>query len=321
MSGTIYARDTLTGKLLWIYPGNHTYLGDPWPLMPIYISPIADGKIYTFTFEHSASEPLRKGARVYCINATTGQEIWDLMGWPSSYSHSRKGGLVADGYLAYFNAYDNQIYSIGKGPSATTVTASPKVSVHGNSVLLEGTVTDTAAGTEQQEQAARFPNGVPAVSDASIGAWMEYVYMQKPKPTNAIGVPVTLTALDPNGNTENIGTATSDDMGNFAIAWTPPVPGVYKIKATFAGSNSYFTSSAETAIDVSTAPAAQAPIATPASSATSPPAATPSPSPQVTETPIPPPSSAGIPTTYIIIAVVAIIVVVAAAALALRRRK
>ena len=74
-----------------------------------------------------------------------------------------------------------QIYCFGKGPSATTVTASPKVSVNGDSVLVEGTVIDTAAGTKQNEQAARFPNGVPAVSDASMSAWMEYVYMQKPR--------------------------------------------------------------------------------------------------------------------------------------------
>ena len=62
--------------------------------------------------------------------------------------------------------------------------------------MIRGTVTDIAAGTQQDEQAARFPNGVPAVSDASQGAWMEYVYMQKPKPTNVTGVPVSLDVVD-----------------------------------------------------------------------------------------------------------------------------
>ena len=144
--------------------------------------------------------------------------------------------------------------------------------------------------------------------------------MQKPMPTNATGVPVTLTAFDPNGNTENIGTVTSDITGNYAISWMPPVPGLYTITATFAGSNSYYSSSSETHITVSKAVAAQ-PQQTPTQTATSPPTATPTASPQVTTTPVPPPSSPGLPTTYIVIAVVAIIIVVAAAALALRRRR
>ena len=54
--------------------------------------------------------------------------------------------------------------------------------------MIKGTVTDISAGTKQDQQAARFPNGVPAVSDESQSAWMEYVYMQKPRPTNVTGV-------------------------------------------------------------------------------------------------------------------------------------
>jgi hypothetical protein len=147
-----------------------------------------------------------------------------------------------------------QVYCLGKGPSATTVAASPKVSVHGNNVLIEGTVIDTAAGTAQKEQAARFPNGVPAVSDASMGQWMEYVYMQKPIPTNATGVTVSLDTLDPNGNFVHIGTPTTDTSGLYSYAFTPEVPGKYTIIATFAGSESYWGSYAETAIDVQEAP-------------------------------------------------------------------
>ena len=66
------------------------------------------------------------------------------------------------------------------------------------------------AGTKQKEQAARFPNGVPAVSDASMSDWMEYVYMQKPKPTNTTGVEVVFETQDPNGNNYEIGRTTSD---------------------------------------------------------------------------------------------------------------
>ncbi len=70
---------------------------------------------------------------------------------------------VAEGFIVYYNMYDGQLYCIGKGPSATTVTASPKVTVHGSKILVEGTVIDISAGTKQDEQAARFPHGVPAV--------------------------------------------------------------------------------------------------------------------------------------------------------------
>ena len=91
-----------------------------------------------------------------------------------------------------WNSFDNQIYSFGKGPTVTTVSASPKVSVYGSSVLVEGTVMDTSGGTTQDIITTRFPDGLPAVSEDSMEAWMEYAYMQQIKPTNATGVQVTL---------------------------------------------------------------------------------------------------------------------------------
>ncbi len=45
---------------------------------PIFISTIADGKVYLDTTEHSPNSPLYKGALFRCINATTGAEIWTL---------------------------------------------------------------------------------------------------------------------------------------------------------------------------------------------------------------------------------------------------
>jgi hypothetical protein len=124
------------------------------------------------------------------------------------------------------------------------------VTTHGNKVLVKGTVTDIAAGTKQNEQAARFPNGLPAVSDASMGEWMEYVYMQKPLPANVTGVEVVISVVDPNNNYYEVGRATSDANGLFHCAFTPEVPGEYTIIATFAGSESYWQSHAETALFV-----------------------------------------------------------------------
>jgi len=268
--GILYCYDIADGTLLWTYgnggEGNSTDAGleTAWGHYPIFVDVIADGKVYLGTTEHSPGSPYYKDAKFRCINATTGEEIWTLTGWGTG-MYVGQYDVVADGYFAYLNCYDMQVYSVGKGPSQTTVTASPKVSVNGGSVLVEGMVLDIAAGTKQAEQSARFPNGVAAVSDESMSAWMEYVYMQKPKPTDITGVEVILTVLDPNGNYYEVGRATSDASGLFSCAFTPPVPGKYTVIATFDGSESFYGSYAETAFNVDEAPEpTAAPTPTPA---------------------------------------------------------
>jgi hypothetical protein len=254
--GEILAYSTLNGTLLWKY--NNTDLGTelPWGLTPTHISAIADGVVYAFSGEHSPNKPLYHGYRTRAIDAFTGEELWTLKGWAASGLGTTLAPIaIADGFLVYWNLYDGQVYTVGKGPSATTVSIQNDVITHGNTVLIKGTVMDIAAGTEQAAQAARFPNGVPAVSDESMSDWMEYVYMQKPRPA-ATGVNVTLTVLDPNGNVYDIGTATSDSTGMYKFLWEPLVPGEYTIIAQFAGSESYWPSYAETAIGVLEAPAA-----------------------------------------------------------------
>jgi hypothetical protein len=256
--GIIFCYDGLTGDLLWSYgnggEGNSTHSGAGGPgHYPISINAIADGILYTVVTEHTVQTPIYKGATARAINATDGTEIWTLSGYTGEFNEMNYA--VADGYATWFNGYDNQIYTVGRGPSATTVAASPKVSVHGSSVLVEGMVIDTAAGTAQDEQAARFPNGVPAVSDESMSDWMEYVYQQRPRPADAVGVEVVLTVLDPNNNYYEVGRTTSDADGLFHCAFTPEVPGEYTVIATFEGSEGYWPSHAETALFVEEAPA------------------------------------------------------------------
>jgi outer membrane protein assembly factor BamB len=267
--GELFCYDTKDGTLLWKYNNTYGGLQSPWGLNPILLAAIADGKVYAFNNEHSPNSPLYRGYKVYCIDAYTGEELWTMNGWAGTIGgHGVSTCALAEGFFVYYNFYDNSVYSVGKGPSATSVTASPKVSVHGTSVLVEGTVMDIAAGTKQAEQAARFPNGVPAVADESMNDWMEYVYMQKPHPTNVTGVDVVLTVLDPNGNVYDIGTTTSDASGNFKLLWEPLVPGEYTVIATFAGSGSYWPSYAETAVGVTEAPeATPAPTPEPATAA------------------------------------------------------
>jgi hypothetical protein len=263
--GEIFAYSTLNGTLLWKYNNTDSGTGTPWGLIPIHISAIADGVVYAFSGEHSPNKPLYHGYRAYAIDAFTGEELWTLKGWSASGLGTSLAPIaIADGYLTYWNLYDGQVYTVGKGPSATTVSIQNDVITHGETVMVKGTVMDIAAGTRQPELEARFPNGIPAVSDESMTAWMEYVYMQQPRPTTT-GVNVTLTVLDPNNNVYEIGTAMSDSTGMYKLLWKPLVPGEYTVIAQFAGSEGYWPSYAETAIGVLEAPAATpSPTPTPA---------------------------------------------------------
>ena len=252
-SGVLYNYDMLTGKVLWTYgnggAGNSTNSGSQVPgPYPTFVNAIGNGIIYTVTTEHTFETPIYKGALTRAINATDGTEIWTLSA--STGEFGAESYAIADGFATLFNSYDQQIYSVGRGPSATSVTASPKVSTFGNNVVVEGSVTDVSAGTTQNEQAARFPNGVPAASDASMKGWMGYVYQQKPMPTNFTGVPVSLDVVDANGNYRNIGTATTDANGAYHLVWQPDIPGTYTLIATFSGTNGYWPSHSETVFNI-----------------------------------------------------------------------
>jgi hypothetical protein len=253
--GVLLAYDMKTGEILWNYTaraeGFESYYGGNYPMA---ISNIVDGKIYIGTGEHSWTQPLYRGRVLQCINASNGAFLWNLPVAGVSMPSGNAGSYfaIADGYLIALNGYDAQIYCIGKGPSATTVTASPKSSVYGSTVLIEGTVTDQSpSGKRNINGGLDTPlKGTPAISDDDMTAWMEYIYMQQAKPENAKGVEVTLNAIDPNGNNVPIGKVTSDINGNYAIPYTPEVPGTYQIIASFAGSKSYGPSSETTYITV-----------------------------------------------------------------------
>jgi hypothetical protein len=265
-SGIMYCYDEMTGELLWTYgnggEGNSTYAGFEVGQgnYPMTIQAIANGVIYTVSTEHTIQTPIYKGAVARAINATDGTEIWTLSDYTGEFFSM--SFALADGYATWFNGYDDRIYSVGRGPSATTVSAPNVAAAFGTPVVISGTVTDISAGTTQDEQAARFPNGVPAVSDESMKDWMEYVYQQKPKPANVTGVEVVLSVVDANNNCREIGTTTSDANGFFRYTWTPNIPGDYAVYASFEGSNGYWPSQAESAFTVMQEPEAT-PGATP----------------------------------------------------------
>jgi outer membrane protein assembly factor BamB len=252
-SGIVYCYDLETGDLLWEYTAEAGFEA-PYGNYPLGIAAVADGKLYLTTNEHSSGSPYWRGAKVRCIDANTGEEIWTLDSHGTS-SYGSNGYAVADGYLVYLNLYDMKVYCIGKGPSKTTVEAPLTAASLGSKVMIRGAVTDQSAATEQDDLSSRFPSGVPAVSDESMSDWMEYLYMQKAKPTDVTGVTVKLTAIDPNGNYQDIGEVETDISGSFGISWVPPVPGDYYVLAEFEGTDSYGSSYATTYFVVDEAPA------------------------------------------------------------------
>ena len=245
--GTVHCFDLQTGENVWnCYTGSSGYetvYGD----YPFYGGvTIADGKVYISSNEHSPDSPNWRGGKLYCIDAFNGTILWSVYGW-------MPGPVVADGYLAVLNSYDGQVYSFGKGLSAVTVAAPDVATTMGDTVLIKGTVTDQSPGDTCLGVPAA---GTPAIADDYMSTWMEYLYMQKPMPTNATGVEVLIDVLDSNGNYRNIGSTTSDINGFFSYDWQPDIPGKFTVVARFEGSESYFASSAATSFTVMEQPEA-----------------------------------------------------------------
>ncbi len=260
VAGVMYCFDAETGDTLWTYEATDHYSEILWANnWWINIMFVTDGKIYVTHDEHSPIDPKPRGAPFICIDIESGEEVWKIDG---AFRGTQWGGsaIIGDSIIATMNTYDTRIYAIGKGPSAITVTGSPEVSIHGSSVLLKGTVTDVSAGTKSHALTARFPNGVPAVSDESMTDWMKYVYLQFARPTNTVGVTVTLETIDPNYNYQYLGTATTDASGNYGFTFEPEVPGQYMILATFYGSDGYYASTTTTYLAVDPAPSPAQPI-------------------------------------------------------------
>jgi hypothetical protein len=254
--GYVNAIDLATGTLAWTYVPRSAGYNTPYGIYPFWhfgSHSIADGKLF-LSESRMYDPPLFSDAHKMAINCTDGTLVWSGLGF-----YGREPSAIADGYLVGYNSYDGQIYTYGKGPTLITASAQQNVVPYGTSVLITGSVMDRSTGTTDNDRAARFPSGVPAVSDASQTEWMAYVYMQQPKPNNATGVPVTINVVDANGNYRTIGTTTSDATGFYSFQWKPDIDGKYTVYVSFDGSNSYWPSQATTAFAVDPA----APTATP----------------------------------------------------------
>ena len=276
--GKTRAYDLADGTLLWESYFGNSGLETAYGSWPAYAGPtIADGKIFISNDEHSPDATIWRGGKLHVLDTETGNNVWNISGW-------FRIPAISDGILTATNSLDGQIYAFGKGPSKTTITTPDIAVTQGDSVMIKGTVTDQSPGTKD----------TPAISDEDMTDWMEYIYMQKVKPTNAKGVEVSLDVIDSNGNYRTIGTATTDSSGTFGLLWEPDIPGQYTVQATFAGSESYGSSSAQTYLGVVEAPQ---------------------------PTPSPDPTPAPQTDTYVAGSTIAIIAAIAVVALLLLRKK
>jgi hypothetical protein len=246
-----------------------------------------DAICYVQNSEHTPSQPATRGWGLIALNATNGQFLWKISGT------NLGAGPASSGYLFTSSSYDGIMAVMGKGLSSTTVSAPQTAITAGTNAIISGTVMD---------QSPAQPN-TPAVSDASMSTWMDYLHFQMPiggiyNNITVTGVPVSIDATDPNGNFVHIADVTSDMSGTFGYTWTPTSTGDYKITATFMGSDSYGSSYAQTYANVVSAPAASS---TPA------------------------PTASGLATTtdlmtYIVVGVVAMIIALAIATVLILRK-
>jgi hypothetical protein len=203
---------------------------------------VGDYKAYTATGQHTQPQPPSRGDALYCVDLETGSVKWKLDNFQEASSCS-----LAYGVLTYGNQYDGRVYAFSQGPTATAVEG-PKKSVSlGDSVVITGSVLDMSPGA---------PN-IPCVSDADQNEWMQWVYQNAPKPTDATGVVVHLEYVAPDGTVNDMTHVTTDLNGDFGYLWTPPDEGLYTVVATMDPTDSYYSSSDTTYVGVG--PAAAAP--------------------------------------------------------------
>jgi outer membrane protein assembly factor BamB len=254
VSGITYCYNVTNGDLLWTYeavdPYQEILWANSWWTKPMFVT---DGLIYMAHMEHSSIDPKPRGAPFICLNMSTGDEVWRVNGLLRQ-TYWGSNAIMGDSVIVTMDTYDQRVYAVGKGPSKTTADIQNNVIKLGSSTLIEGRVIDESPGTKEYALTARFPNGVPVVSDEVMSEWMLYVYKQFEHP-EILGVPVKIEIIDPNGDYAWIGTATTDTDGTFVYSFIPKVEGKYTIFATFDGSKAYYGSYSTCYVMVDPAPA------------------------------------------------------------------
>lgn len=252
----VWAINETTGKVAWHYadpaiPFETPYTSNMSSTYTVQDIRVIGGLLYVSNNEHTPSQPAQRGWGMICLDAMTGEFQWKLSG------ARLQAGASADGYLTTQSNYDGTMYVLGKSKSSTTISAPQTAIAKGGSVVITGSVLDQAPASA----------GTPCVSDESMSTWMDYLHFQMPidgiyHNITITGVPVSIDAVDPNGNFVHIADVTSSMSGSYSYVWEPEMVGKYTITATFMGSNAYGSSYAETAVGVVEAPVTSTPEST-----------------------------------------------------------
>ena len=114
-AGICYCYSEATGALEWTYGnggvGNSTYAGygTPYGDYPTMPQAVANGVVYLGTEEHTIPDPIYKGCELTALNATTGQQLYQISMYDSGGASLTNGGVaIANGYLTFLNGYDNK---------------------------------------------------------------------------------------------------------------------------------------------------------------------------------------------------------------------
>ena len=126
--GDIWCLNETNGQTIW-QTDTVSLLGNPgletpyatWPLWTFICDCITNDVGY-FAVGHEYNPPLFHGAQLIALNMTNGKFIW------SELDMSIESTEISYGIMLSRNAYDNQIYAFGQGPSKTTVSA-PQIGV------------------------------------------------------------------------------------------------------------------------------------------------------------------------------------------------
>ena len=126
LGGDIWAINTTTGRVVW-YANTTMWSGSsgietPYNVWPVWVfsSSCVSNDVGYFAGGHEYNPPLFHGAQLYAVNMTDGSLVWKEL------DTSVTSTIIAYGKVVSLNAYDNQLYCFGKGPSAMTVISSKR---------------------------------------------------------------------------------------------------------------------------------------------------------------------------------------------------
>jgi len=259
---------------------------------------------------------------ITALNALNGSEIWstyisrESLAPGLSYSYGRIYAVNEAGSLYVLDALTGEKYSFYQF-GATTLHSTP--TPYNGSLYVSTLDWDLYCFEEAppQEFHGALSTTITVTVAPDFQTWGKDVLL-KGTVSNAPGAQVHLTAIDPNKNFQDIGTVTSDDSGFYRTVWTPPVPGIYDVTASFEGSGSYLPSSAKTAFVVEEASTAAQPIEPePAAPAPAEPTATEPTQPAAAFTPTEPPPAEPTATTEAPLITTELAVIIAAAIIAI----